>query len=66
MGTDMASNIDNYKPLTAPSPAVWLEIDEQQRLALVQQFHSQEQPELDETASMRLQLAQIANNALAL
>jgi hypothetical protein len=31
--------MDAYQPLKAPDPAVWLELDEAERIALIEEYH---------------------------
>ena len=57
--------MDAYNPLKAPDPGVWLELDEQERIALIQDHHESAGVELD-NATIHAAVHTIIENQLAM
>ena len=57
--------MDEYDPLMAPDPEVWLELDEQERLALVAEHHEDAGVELEQ-ATLHAVMHTVVENQLAL
>ena len=57
--------METYDPLTAPDPDLWLELDEQERLALVEEHHNSAGVELDKQ-TLHAVMHTVVENQLAL
>ena len=57
--------METYDPLTAPDPDLWLELDEQERLALVEEHHDSAGVALDKP-TLHAVMHTVVENQLAL
>jgi hypothetical protein len=57
--------METYDPLAAPDPVLWLELDEQERLALVEEHHDSAGVELDKS-TLHAVMHTVVENQLAL
>ena len=55
----------NYDPLSAPDPESWLELDEQERISLVREYHEETGVELP-NATLHAAMHAVVENQLAL